>query len=532
MVNTALQQYTEILGTDHVRTGSGIDGYSQCTSGVARQIGAVLLPDSVEQVQEIVRIAGEHKTPLYPISTGKNWGYGSANPAVDGSVIVELSRMNRIIELDEELGTVTVEPGVTQGQLYEYLKERNLSFYAPITGSSPDCSLIGNALERGFGIVPIADHFMGVNSLHAVLPDGSLYKPLMEQMGGHQSQRIHKWGLGPYLDGLFSQGNAGIVTQATIQLAPNYQGVMAFAFRILDEASLLKLIDASRELQSRSGLTYGNIKFFNSRYLMAANGIVPENIAPAGLMSPDILAAMEKKHRLDAWTGVGAVYGDPVLMRSAKKLIRNSLGAHSKQLIFATESRVKKLEAISRFMPSKVASQVSGLRKFLNYQHGIPSEDALQAAYWKSGSLPSDKGNIPCNRHPAHDRCGVMWYVPAIPFSRGVVADYIAMVETTCTEHGIEPVSNFTNCNHACLYGLVMLLFDKEVQLEAAAACRKKLVERGRDEFGILPYRMNIDEVDQHIDQLPSQGARQLMSDIKQSIDPNHIIAPGRYSAV
>jgi 4-cresol dehydrogenase (hydroxylating) len=75
-----------------------------------RPAGAIA-PDTVEQIQAIVRVAAEHRIPLWPISRGKNLGYGGSAPVLEGSVILDLSRMKKI-EYDEENGTVLLEPGV------------------------------------------------------------------------------------------------------------------------------------------------------------------------------------------------------------------------------------------------------------------------------------------------------------------------------------------------------------------------------------------------------------------------------------
>ena len=90
----------------------------------------------------------------------------------DGSVLLDLSRMNRIVDFNEDLAYVTVEPGVTQGQLYAFLRERGSRLWMDATGASPDCSLIGNTMERGFGHTPYGDHFAQVCGLEVVLPDG------------------------------------------------------------------------------------------------------------------------------------------------------------------------------------------------------------------------------------------------------------------------------------------------------------------------------------------------------------------------
>ena len=113
------------------------------TFATSSRVLAILRPGNRDHVQEIVRTANRHRVPLYPFSTGKNWGYGSRVPARDG-VLVDLGRMNRIVAFDEQLAYVTIEPGVTQRQLYAYLQERGSRLWMDATGASPDCSVIGN----------------------------------------------------------------------------------------------------------------------------------------------------------------------------------------------------------------------------------------------------------------------------------------------------------------------------------------------------------------------------------------------------
>src|SRR5699024_9722185 len=77
---------------------------------------------STEEVQEIVRLANEHRIPLWPIGRGKNNGYGGPAPQVNGSIIVSFENMNRVLEINEELGYAMVEPGVSWIDLYEAIE--------------------------------------------------------------------------------------------------------------------------------------------------------------------------------------------------------------------------------------------------------------------------------------------------------------------------------------------------------------------------------------------------------------------------
>ena len=65
-------------------------------------VSAALAPDSVEQIQQVVRIANHYSIPLYTISTGRNLAYGGSAPVYSGSVVLDLKRMNRILEVSED----------------------------------------------------------------------------------------------------------------------------------------------------------------------------------------------------------------------------------------------------------------------------------------------------------------------------------------------------------------------------------------------------------------------------------------------
>ena len=113
-LSEALREWALLLGDGHVRCDpEALRSASTATFATTSQALAILRPGSRDEVQEVVRIANRHRVPIYPISTGKNWGYGSRVPARDG-VLVDLGRMNRIVAFDEELAYVTIEPGVAR----------------------------------------------------------------------------------------------------------------------------------------------------------------------------------------------------------------------------------------------------------------------------------------------------------------------------------------------------------------------------------------------------------------------------------
>ncbi|MBL8212527.1 MAG: FAD-binding oxidoreductase, partial [Bryobacterales bacterium] len=212
------------------------------------QVPLVLRPQGREQVQECLRIANRFHIPVYPVSSGKNWGYGSGVPAGDG-VLLDLSALNRIVDFNEELAYVTVEPGVTQQQLFEFLRQRNSHLWMDATGASPSCSLIGNAMERGFGHTPYGDHFNYICGLEVVLPTGECIETGFGRYPGAKATKVYRWGVGPSLDGLFSQSNFGIVTRMTIWLMPAPECFRAFFCRIDSDEALGDVVEAIRPLR-------------------------------------------------------------------------------------------------------------------------------------------------------------------------------------------------------------------------------------------------------------------------------------------
>jgi FAD/FMN-containing dehydrogenase len=133
----ALSAWRASLDSDRVLDAAGArQRYGVDTSGQGRTVLAGLLINERTEISAALEIARRYRIPLYPISTGNNWGYGGASPVLEGCVVLDLSGMNRIIEVDQELGLVTLEPGVTQGQLREYLDRHGLSFMVPTTGAT------------------------------------------------------------------------------------------------------------------------------------------------------------------------------------------------------------------------------------------------------------------------------------------------------------------------------------------------------------------------------------------------------------
>ena len=142
----------------------------------------------MEQVQKIVRIANHYSIPLYTISTGRNLAYGGSAPVHSGSVVLDLKRMNKILEVNEEQAYALVEPGVSYFDLYRYIRDRKLKLWidCPDPGWG---SVIGNALDHGAGRTPLPyrDHFGAHCGMEVVLANGEVVRTGMGALPERQN---------------------------------------------------------------------------------------------------------------------------------------------------------------------------------------------------------------------------------------------------------------------------------------------------------------------------------------------------------
>jgi 4-cresol dehydrogenase (hydroxylating) len=530
-LDAALAAWRTRLGETRVLAGTAAQrAYGTCTTAAERAVPAALRPSSAEDIAPILEIARRHHVPLYPISTGHNWGYGTALPAVDGCAVLDLSGLDRIVHMDPELGLVTVEPGVTQQHLYRYLEHAQLPFLVPTTGAGPDCSLVGNALERGYGITPYADHFGAVTAIEAVLADGRTYRSALSEAGGAAVDRAFKWGVGPYLDGLFAQGNFGIVTRMTIALAPRPERIAAFLFAVRDDDGLEAAVAGVRQVLRRLGGVAGSINLMNARRVLAMMEPYPASLAGAdGILPHEAVATLARRNRITAWTGFGALYGSAGVVKAAERVVRATLKPAVSKLNFVTPdmaSRLNRLvDRVSWLRTGGLANKLRTLDASLQLVAGKPSRVALPLAYWKSPNRPDHAGGL----DPARDGCGLIWYPPLVPMRPEQVRQYVAMVERVCGAHGVEPLITLTSLSDRCFDSSVPLLFDRDDRgaADQAQACYRALLDAGK-ERGFLPYRMGV----QAMDQLTSAGGVfwDVVSQLKFALDPGGIIAPGRYS--
>lgn len=256
--NAALEAWRDAVGPEWVFTSEEDvalyrDAYSPFWGEPEERVAsAAVAPATVEQVQAVVRAANEHRVPLYPISTGRNLAYGGSAPIYSGSVVLDLKRMNRVLEVNERNAYALVEPGVSYFDLYEHIAKAGLDLW--IDPPDPGWgSVIGNALDGGAGwtAYPFRDHFGAHCGMEVVLANGDVVRTGMGALPNSKSWQHSRWGYGPWVDGLFRQSNFGVVTKMGFWLMPRPEAMMSSMATTSREEDIVPMLDALNLLENQ-----------------------------------------------------------------------------------------------------------------------------------------------------------------------------------------------------------------------------------------------------------------------------------------
>jgi 4-cresol dehydrogenase (hydroxylating) flavoprotein subunit len=521
----ALREWESALGGAWiVQETPALHAASTGTFSTSSQVAAILRPGTREEVQASVRIANRHGVPLYPVSSGKNWGYGSRVPVDDG-VLLDLGRLNRIVHLDEELAYVTIEPGVTQRQLYEFLRARGSRLWMDATGASPECSIIGNTMERGFGHTPLGDHAGNACAFEVVLPTGECVETGFGRFPGAKAGALGRWGVGPSLDGLFSQSNLGIVTRMSVWLMPEPECFEAFYFSCRTSEDLGPLIDALRPLRLK-GTLRSVMHIANDYKVLAGTERYPWR--ETGGRTPLDLAAMAQRRRalnIGAWNGSGGLYGTRRQVRDARAQVRKALRGKVERLQFVND---RLLGVITRF--AKPFGMVTGwdLSRVLNVlapvqglMKGTPTASPMSSAYWRK------KDHVPVGVDPDRDGCGLLWCSPVFPNTGPHALEVARLATDILLAHGFEPQMSISLATERSAIAVTTISYDRDEPGEdaRALACYGALMEALLSR-GYPPYRLTVASMGYAAED-DDYGA--LLGGLKATLDPRGILAPGRY---
>ena len=524
----ALEALKCIVGSKQVFTDDLTRHQYGRSSGFASVIPpAIVRPISTSQVSEIMALATQTPFTVYPLSAGKNWGYGDASAVTNNELILDLSLMNKIVRVDVDHAFAVIEPGVTQGQLAEYLQTNHLPLWMDSTGAGPDCSIVGNFSDRGFGHTRYGDHFASCAGLEVVLPDGRVLKTGFGHFPKAKAEHVFRYGVGPCLDGLFSQSNMGIITRMGVCLMPEPEDYMVFAITVDGDNDIHALIDGLRPLR-QGGVLNSCIHIANDVRVFSGKMQYPWESTKGQAPLPDELRAqMRSTMGIGAWSATGILTGPPQMVLAARKVMKEKLPQFkirffSKRLVAKSKGLARTLAKVPALRPT--ASRLALLEPVASMMRGQPTRAALAGPLWR---VRKPFGNADVNDILEHD-AGIAWISPVMPASGQHTKTVLEILIPIFHRYGFDFMGTFTMLTERAVVLVSNVYFDKGNKEESRAgeSCYKEAMKALIFE-GYVPYRCA--PRSSALLDVGSENFWEVVQKLKNVLDPADTISPGRY---
>jgi 4-cresol dehydrogenase (hydroxylating) len=503
VLRDALGRLSEALGEEKVlSTRSDLDAFRDPFSHAdwdEYTAAAVVMPTTVEEVQAVVRIANETGVPLWTHSQGRNNGYGGPAPRVKGSVIVSLRNMNRVLEINEELGYAVVEPGVRWFDLYEAIEAHGASLMVSIADIGWG-SVIGNTLEHGATYLPYGLDFQAQCGMEVVLADGDLMRTGMGAMDGNRAWHCYRRGMGPTLDQLFMQSNFGIVTKMGVWLMPKPEVYMPLWLRVWNDDDLGPLIDTLRRLmldgtirmvpQIMSTILLGSVFSRRERWY-TGEGAIPD----------EIIATMAREMQAGRWLMRFALFGDEAVVDHRFAKVKTAF----EEAIPGAELWGEKHSPDDIAALENPSEQVGG---------GVPTLALNAQTAWYGGEEGGHVGFSPIGPLTGADAIAIRDLMRRLVHEAGL--DYIAALIPLTARSFVH---------------VTLIIFDTKNEQQARAAydvARRLVIEAGKLGYG--EYRAHLDFMDLAAEQYSfnDHAYMRFNERIKDALDPNGILSPGK----
>lgn len=227
-------------------------------------------PRNAEQLAGAVREARSGGLGILRLYSSSNVG---ARLQGDGpSLVVDLSQMKGILEVNDRFGYARIEPGVTFVQLSTYLESNGHQLLVDAE-RDPAASILASSFAKGIGFTPYADHALMQCGGEFVLPDGSLVRTGMGAMPDNRAWQLYKYALGPYSDGLAIQSDLMIPAQAGIWLmgqVPVIEGLAMDLEATSDVAAAMDIIRPFKHANVLAGTVHFSSKAYDTAHDEAA----------------------------------------------------------------------------------------------------------------------------------------------------------------------------------------------------------------------------------------------------------------------
>ncbi len=475
-----------ILQENLIANGKELDHLLQNTSHFDPPIVHGLIKVQTQnELDRVVSIADQNAIPLYTYSKGLNWGLGSKLPVVDGCVLVDLSAINQVVEINEKFHFAIIEPGVSQGQLADEIEKRGLKLMVNVTGSSPHSSVLGNIMERGSGF--LAHKIEDLRGIEVLLADGSRVKSGFWNLEP-SDRAVHHfgYGMGPDWRGIFSQSNLGIVTKMVVNLYPKKE-VQKMIWIKVEQAQLPDLVDALADL-------------FQRKYIHSVTHIGNDK---------RMKIENQNKENTTIWTAMAMVQGSENFVRFLEEEIPLHLKSICDSMGFLSQQQAE----------SQKLGEVFGCHV------GKPTDYFVRAMYQSEGATLDIKDlQIDLGRY------GMLCCLPILPANGPDIQKATEILDSIERDFGIIPAATLNPLNDLYLESVINIYFDRTepTAVELAHKANDEMIKRFY-EVGFRFYRFDVKTMHDYIN--AENPHWKLVNKLKEALDPNRIFSPGRYEA-
>lgn len=493
-LDRALRAFAGVVGKEHV-LDDDVDRNTyrdvfQAPEEKRHHPAAAVAPASVAEVQAILRLANRHRVPLWPESRGKNLGYGGSAPAMNGTVVLDLSRMNRILDVDAGRGHCLLEPGVGFFQLWQHLQDNRIPLWIT-TPANAWGSVIGNALDRGIGYTPYGENTAQLCGLEVVLPNGELVRTGMGAMRNSSTWALAKYGFGPAWDQMFVQSSFGVVTKANLWLMPEPEATLSLNFNLPDKEDIVWALDLLAELRLRRAID-SSVTIGNYMRVVTMTTQRKEWYDGPGPLPEDVVQNIKNKLGIGWWTFTINLFGYEDVIRAQARVIRQAFAARLKSDI--GERSWRRGEPLDK----------SALLQ--------PSVRFLQVINWWGG------------------RGGHMGFSPVLPIDGKAAYAQFEATRKRYDEAGLDHYGGFT-MGERYLTNVNQIIYDKDNQdmIRRAHQLFSTLIADAA-KAGYSEYRTHLTYMDRVAATFDfnRHALRRLNETVKDAIDPQGIIAPGK----
>ncbi|RLL43878.1 FAD-binding oxidoreductase [Oceanobacillus piezotolerans] len=487
-----MDQFISILGEDAVlgeeeQIEEFKDPYGPNDSDKYQPL-LVVQPSTVEEVQDIVKLANELDIHLWSSGQGRNFGYGGSSPVVSGSVIVNFRRMNKILEINEEDGYALVEPGVSFDQLYKEIQSKGYKLMMSV----PDLgwgSIVGNSSQHGYGYTINGEHAKAINGMEVVLANGEVLRTGQGAKADSKMWQRHDRGFGPHLDDLFKQSNFGIITKMGVRLEPQPEKITA-GYIYYDGKDIEKVVDVIKPL------------------------VMDKTIQGVPLLYSNLIIGEVGDNRKDLFQKAE----DGGMRMPARWVFRIQFYGQENMVNARVENVKKAFENLPE-VKIEVETYVGNVKK-----EDVKPEHLVPAGIPNMLMLEQVKNSF-------GDSVGHIEFAPVIPFDGKELLEVEEVVQNVLEEYGLFGMTG-TAMHTRSLVPITMIYFDTNDpnQVKAGYEAAKRLVKEV-GELGYTEYRAHVSLMDDIAKELDfnDHALHKFYTKIKDALDPKGILSPGSH---